>query len=264
MAEYIRGTDGLLNDILTVLGTTKTSLWPFWEDTGSLITCIGAGDLTSAETAGAAEDLADDFAPVQLGLHARPTGLFSYHLHPTGDHHLAGVDNAAYTFGTALVDAPCSFGAWIRPNTIANNTIMAKFDSAGTLREWRFWIGATGLLTFELYDESADTTSIAASTAAITQGQWQQVVAVYDGVETGPGITLYVNGSVVASTTTTGAYVAMEDTAAPLTIGCSGVTATPVNEFHGRLALPFIAGKALSAAQVAQLYALTARMVGVV
>ena len=56
---------------------------------------------------------------------------------------------------------------------------------------------------------------------------------------------------------------AVEDTAAPLTIGCSGVTALPVAEFHGRIALPFITGKALSAAEVTTLYGYTAPMVGV-
>jgi hypothetical protein len=257
MALYNRGTEGLLNDILTVLGTTKASLWPFWEATGSLITCIGAGDLTSAETGGAAEALEDDFAPLQL-----PCGLYSYHFHPTGDHHLAGVDHANYSFAG---DAACSFGAWIRPNTIVNNTIMAKYDSAGTLREWRFWVGATGLLTFELYDESADTTEIASSTAALTAGQWQFVVATYDGTAATPELYLYVDAAAVndGSTVETGAYVGLEDTAAPLTIGCSGVTAVPVNEFHGRIALPFITGKKLTAANVLQLHAIMAPMVGI-
>lgn len=249
--------DKNLNDILTILGTTKTSLWPFWEKTGVLVTGIGLGDVIPSETAGAAEALEDDFAPVVM-----PGGVCSYHFHPTGDHHLAGIDSAAYTFGDASVDAPFSVGAWIRPNAIASNTIMAKYSE--TVREWRFWIDAAGLLDLELYDESADTTEIATSTLALTQGQMQFVVASYDGGETAPVVNLYVNGALAndGSTAETGAYVAMEDTATPLTVGCSGVTATPVNEFHGRIALPFICGKALSAAEVLSLYALTKPMVG--
>jgi hypothetical protein len=260
MTVYRRGTEGQLNDILTILGTTKASLWPCWETTGQLVTGIGAGDLVPSETGGAAEALEDDFAPLQL-----PCGLYSYHLHPTGDHHLAGVDHANYTFGSGAADAAFSCGAWIRPNAIASNTIMAKYDSAGTLREWRLWIDATGLLTMELFDESADTTEIAASTAALTAGQWQMVTMTYDGTAATPEVYLYVDGVAVndGTTTETGAYVAMEDTAAPLTVGCSGVTALPVNEFHGRLALPWIAGKELTAAQVSSLYALTAPMMGV-
>ena len=252
MAAYIRGTEGRLNDIQTTLGTTKPSLWPFWEATGTRIASIGVGDLTPTDTDGTG------FAPLLL-----PCGLYSYHFHPTGDHHLAGIDHANYTFGDASVDAPFSVGAWIRPNAIASNTIMAKYSA--TVREWRFWIDASGLLDLELYDESVDTTEIATSTVAVTKGQWQFVVASYDGGETAPVVNLYVNATLAndGSTAETGAYVAMEDTATPLTIGCSGVTATPVNEFHGRMALPFITGKALSGAEVLELHKLMAPMVGI-
>ena len=257
MTLHNPGTEAKLNEILTVLGTTKRSLWPFWEKTGILVTGIGVGDVIPSETAGAAEQLEDDFSPLLL-----PSGLYSYHFHPTGDHHLAGIDHANYTFGDASVDAAFSVGAWIRPNAIVSNTIMAKYSA--TVREWRFWIDASGKLDLELYDESADTTEIAASTAALTLGQLQFVVASYDGVETAPVVNLYVDGVLANDGTTaeTGAYVAMEDTATPLTIGCSGVTATPVNEFHGRIALPFITGKALTAAEVVQLRDIMRPMVG--
>lgn len=252
MAGYNRGTEGRLNDILTTLGTTKPSLWPFWEATGTLVAGIGAGDLTPTDT----NDTG--FSAVQL-----PCGLYSYHFHPTGDHHLAGIDHANYTFGDGTIDSPFSVGAWIRPNTIASNTIMAKYSA--TVREWRFWIDGSGLLDLELYDESADDTEIATSTAALTAGQWQFVVASYDGTETAPVVNLYVDGTLVNDGTTVEntAYVAMEDTATPLTVGCSGVTAAPVNEFHGRMALPFLTGKALTAAEVTTLYGYTAPMVGI-
>lgn len=258
MTVYTRGTEGRLNDILSVLGTTKPSLWPCWEKTGVLVSGIGVGDLIPSETAGAAEALEDDFAPVAL-----PCGLHAYHFHPTGDHHLAGIDSANYTFGDGSVDAAFSVGAWIRPNAIASNTIMSKYSA--TVREWRFWIDASGKLNLELYDESADGTEIAASTAALTVGQWVFVVATYDGGETSPVVNLYVNGALANDGTTVeaGAYTAMEDTATPLLVGCSGVTATPVNEFHGRIALPFVTGKALTAAEVTTLYGYTAPMVGV-
>lgn len=247
-----------LTSIMSILGTTKASLWPFLEGTGQLVTCLGVGDLIPSETAGAAENLQTDYAPV---LHAG--GVYSYHFHPTGDHHLAGSDNAAYSFGDGSVDAPFSVGAWIFPNAIASNTIMAKYSA--TVREWRFWIDASGKLNLELYDESSDKTEIAASTAAVTNQRAQFVVASYDGGETDPVVNLYVNGALVNDGTTTEVsdYTAMEDTATPLTIGCSGVTATPVNEFHGRIALPFITGKALSAAEVQQLATIYAALLGV-
>jgi hypothetical protein len=254
---YIRGTEGRLNDILSALGATTPSLWPFWESVGSLVSGISVGDLTSSDEA-AARTLESEFAPISL-----PSGLHSYHFNPVGNQHLAGVDHANYTFGNGTVDTPFSVGAWIRPAAIASNTIISKYSA--TVREWRFWIDASGKLNLELYDESADGTEIAASTAALTVGQWQWVVATYDGGETAPVVNLYVDAVLANDGTTTeaGAYVAMEDTATPLLVGCSGVTATPVNEFHGRIALPFVTGKALTQAEVTTLYGYTAPMVGI-
>jgi len=261
VTTYVRGTQGRLNDIMTTLGTTTPSLWPFWEATGVLVTGISVGDLIPSETAGAAEALEDDFAPELL-----PCGLYSYHFHPTGDHHLAGIDHANFSFGNGTVDTPFSVGAWIRPNAIVTNVIMGKYDSAGNLEEWRFFIDSAGLLSLELHDASASATEIAVSDAAMTIGQWVFVVATYDGGETAPVVTLYVDRTAVndGSTTESGTYTAMENTAAPLTVGCSGVTATPVAEFHGRIALPFVTGKALTAAEVSTLYSYTAPMVGLI
>lgn len=260
MTVYKRGTEGRLNDILATLGTTKTSLWPFWESTGTLVTGISAGDLTASETAGAAEALEDDFAPLKL-----PSDLYSYHFHPTGDHHLAGIDNAAYSFGNGTTDSAFSVGAWIRPNAVATNAIVAKYDSAGGAEEYRFFIDSSAKLSLELHDASASATEIAASDTALTVGQWVFVAATYDGTETAPVVNLYINGVSENDGTTaeTGAYVAMEDTATPLTIGCGGVTATPTTEFHGRIALPFLCGTELTSANVTELYKVTAPMVGI-
>jgi len=252
-------TEAYLDDILTILGTTKTSLWPFWEKTGELVTGIGLGDLIPSETGGAAEALEDDFAPLLL-----PCGLYSYHFHPTGDHHLAGIDSAAYTFGNASADVPFSVGCWIRPNAIASNVMLAKYASAGNAEEWRFWIDASGLLDLELHDASASKTEIAVSDAALTLNQMQFVVATYDGTAATPLVYLYVNGAAVndGATTEVAGYVAMEDTASPLTIGCGGVTATPTTEFHGRIAMPFICGKELTAANVLKLYLIGQKLLG--
>ncbi|HEU0072490.1 MAG TPA: LamG domain-containing protein [Dehalococcoidia bacterium] len=259
MAGYNPGLEAKLDTILGILGTTKRSLWPFWEKTGVLVTGIGVGDLIPAETSGTAEALEDDFSPLLL-----PCGLFSYHFHPTGDHHLKGIDSTDYSFGDGSVDSAFSVGCWIRPNAIASNVLLAKYDSAGMKEEWRFWIDGDGKLDLELHDASASATEIAVSDAALTVGLLQFVVATYDGTQTAPEVNLYVDGQLVNDglTVEDGSYVAMEDTDAPLTIGCGGVTATPTTEFHGRIAMPFITGKELSAAEVSQLYNLMNPMVG--
>jgi len=258
MTVYNPGNEAKINDILTILGVTKRSFWPFYEGWGELVTCIGAGDLIPSETAGAAEDLSDDFSPVALG-YGIPFGIYSYHFHPTGDHHLAGIDHGDYSFAAA----PFSVGAWIRPTTVVNNTIVAKYDVAGTDREFRFWIDAAGKLNLELYDDTANASEIAVG-PLVTQGQMQHVVATYDGVLVTPTVKLYVNGALVTSVLTeTGLFIDIIPGATPLTVACSGVTALPTNEFHGRIALPFLTGKALTAAEVLELYTITVPMVGI-
>lgn len=249
-----------LSAIMTILGTTKPSLFPFLEGSGLLVSGLSVGDLVPAETAGAAEALEDDFAPFQ-----HVGGVHSYHFHPTGDHHLAGIDHTNYSFGDGSVDGAFSVGAWILPNAVVTNVIVAKYDSAGNLEEWRLFIDANGKLSLELHDASASASEIAVSDAALAIGQGVFVVATYDGGETAPVVKLYVDGVLVndGSTTETGSYVAMENTAAPLTVGCSGVTATPVAEFHGRIAAPFVTGKELSAAEVLDLSKIYTALLGV-
>jgi len=257
-------TAGILNHMLSILGTTKPSLWPFLEKSGTLVSGISVGDLIPSETAGAAEALEDDFAPVE-----HPGKVHSYHFHPTGDHHLAGIDHANFSFGDGTDDLPFSVGAWIQPNAIATNVILAKYDSAGNKEEWRLWIDAAGKLSLELHDASASDTEIATGGTVLSLGQWVFVVATYDGTKTAPVVKLYVDavldndGSTVESANSApNFYVAMENTTAPLTVGCSGVTATPVAEFHGRIALPFVTGKALTPAEVVILHELSSVLMG--
>ena len=201
-----------------------------------------------------------DFAPF-----AHVGGVYSYHFHPTGDHHLAGIDHGNFSFGDGSVDSPFSVGAWILPNAVATNVIIGKYDSAGNLEEWRLFIDSNGKLSLELHDASASATEIAVSDDALVVGAQHFVVATYDGGETAPVVNLYVDAALVndGATTETNTYTAMENTAAPLTVGCSGVTATPVAEFHGRIAMPFVTGKALTAAEVATLYELYQGLLGV-
>ena len=253
-------TPRALSAIMEILGTTAPSLWPFLEPTGVLVSGLSVGDLIPSETAAAAEALEDDFAPYK-----HVGGVYSYHFHPTGDHHLAGIDHSNFSFGNGTVDEPFSVGAWILPNAVSTNVIIAKYDSAGSKEEWRLFIDASAKLSLELHDASASTTEIAVSTAALVVGQQHFVVATYDGGETSPVVKLYVDGVLANDTTTaeTGSYVAMENTTAPMTVGCSGVTATPVAEFHGRIALPFVTGKELTAAEVLSLTELYQAILGV-
>ena len=247
----VEGSLSSVKSIMGILGATKSSLWPFWESLGTLVSGISVGDLTASETGAAAEALEDDFSPL---LHQ--DGLHTYHFHPTGDHHLAGIDNGAYTHGNGTVDTAFSVGALILPNVVNDNTILAKYDSAGNKEEYRFYIDSNGKLALELHDASASTKEVMVSDTALVVGIPRFVVVTYDGDEDTPVILPYVDAVVDGdgSSTQAGAYIAMEDTDAPLTIGCAGVTATPTLEFHGRIGLPFITGKVLSPTEVLSLW----------
>lgn len=258
MTTYSRGTEGRLNDILTVLGTTTTSMWPFWESVGQRVHGVHPGVAVPSDEAGAV-NLQDEFGPAQM-----PSGLYSYVFHATGNNHLAGDDRARFTFGNGTVDSAFSVGAWIRPTDNNTMAILAKYNA--TAEEWKFGLDGDKKLFLELHDASASATEVGTSTSALTSFQWQFVVATYDGTETAPVVNLYVNASLANDGTTaeTGAYVAMEDTATPLLIGASGLTAAPAEEFHGRMAMPFICGKELSASEVTTLYSYMAPMVGLI
>jgi hypothetical protein len=250
-----------LNSIMEILGTTKASLWPFVEAEGITVTGLTSGtDLVPAETSGGAEALEDDFNPM---LH--PGGVHSYWFNPTGDHHLAGGDHADYSHGDGSTDSAASWGAYIIPNAINANTIMSKHDSAGNAEEYRLYIGSSGFLTLELHDASASATEVGVGATALTLHRGVFVVATYDGAQAAPEVHLYLNRTddlEAGTTTETGSYVAMENTASPLLIGAGGVTATPLTEFHGRIALPFMTGKALTSAEVTGLYNIYADLLG--
>ncbi|KKL84608.1 hypothetical protein LCGC14_1963040 [marine sediment metagenome] len=77
------------------------------------------------------------------------------------------------------------------------------------------------------------------------------------------GMVLYVDGAAVTDVDTDDAtYVDMEDLGGPLMIGATDDNAAPASEFTGRIALPFICGKALSAANVAALKGIGDQLLG--
>lgn len=136
-------------------------------------------------------------------------------------------------------------------NTAVIRSILSKWNTAGVLREYRFTVDAADLLALELYDESLDKTPFRKSDAAITMGSWRLFGATYDGGEgatAANGITLYQDGTAIASTATNDAlYVAMEDLA---TVVGLGQDAGAANLFNGSLALVAVVAKQMTASEV--------------
>ncbi len=168
-------------------------------------------------------------------------------------------DAAFWTQDDGAASEDVSVGAWVNLSLASSTqTVLAKWDSTST-REWAFQFDPTENLRLIVMDESQAVDARRIADAASTTG-WHFVVATYDGTggaTAADGITLYEDGAVKASTATTnGSYVAMEDGAAPPSVGRLSATDSsylasilaggPLGPFHTR--------KVLSGDEVRRLY----------
>jgi hypothetical protein len=263
-------TFDLLNKIVTILGGTKMAFWPFLSDgsssTDGEIFPYGAGNdgaVILASDAAQTIALWAEFAPMTLA-----GGTFAYYIDSSANNHLAGTGIAAYSHGNGTADTAVSWGAWIMPTEAlgTQRAIIAKYGATANAEEYKFYFDTSGNLGLELHDASASTKEVAVGASdVIVPWAWNFVVATYDGAQAAPDVHLYRNGAdqnAAGATTETGAYVAMEDTASILMIGASDATGTPAEEFEGYIALPFITGKELTAAEVTTLYGIGQTLIG--
>lgn len=260
-ALQYRGAWGLLDVIAGVLGTTKSSFWPFFESTGQAIAGFGAATSLVPRDEAAARNLEDEWFPrvTKSGIHYVVKNVAS-----TNNHFSAG-DDASYSFTDGSNDDdPFSMGMFIAPSGFAAaQTLFGKYNAAA--EEFDFRIDTSGMLELELHDASASATEVATATTALAVDRLQHVCVTYDGDETDPAIKFYIDGVLAgeAAAAETGAYVGMENTATPLLVAARGLTAAPAQEFDGWMAMPFMTGKELTAQEVAQLYSAARALVGV-
>jgi len=255
----------ILDKIATLLGTTKMTFVPLF---GGISTSSSASDQLpyGSDALAQAYTLRNDAGGVAPAT-ARPhqhcaSGLFSYQ-NVTTVRLAAAADNAGHSFGSGLVDAPFSAGIWVLVAEALGTvrSLIAKYSPAGGVaREYDFRFDATGQLELELFDESvgADETATAADGGVIVPFAWNHCVATYDGGETDPRIHIYLNGvdqNAAGLSVENGDYIAMEDLGTVLTIGCRDDGAgAAAQSLQGRVALPFITGKELSADEVSSIY----------
>lgn len=251
---------GYISEIMSILGTTTPSLWPGFDSTGQVVHGYAATDLVPRDEA-TALNIQDEWLPKAL----RADQLFMYHNVQSTNNHFSAGDDASYSFGDGSVDSPMSMGIWVIPEDITTVALIAKYDSVGGVEEYAFRIDANSFPALELHDASASASEIGTSVVALSLYRPYFLVVTYDGNEAAPVMRFYINGESdggTGATTETGAYVAMESTAAPLLIAASGVTAAPTEEYDGYMAMPFLTGKELSATEVRRLYELTRVLVG--
>lgn len=253
-----------LDRIIAILGSTKTTLFPFFESVGGSLEQEGirsykenAHTLISRDEA-AVKTLEAEFSPyMHVG------GVHSYDFDPSGNKYLVGTDDANVGFPT---NADFSVGAWILPRDIATVTILAKYDVANQ-REWRMEISAGNKLSLEVLDETEgdNGTRIGAGSTSITADQWSFVVVTTDNNDDNAAQIFYLNGAADGSgNSLTGTYNDSPDTDALLSVGATlNTTPAVTNLFDGRIALPFICGKELTAANILEIYNIGKVLLGV-
>ncbi len=266
------GTFEDLDSILAILGSTRVVFLPFLTAVGAVVQSYGgsAHDFSPSDEAGDV-NLEDEFIPYK-----HEGGVFSYFFDRSANNHLEGVDHADFSHVSAGDDLPFSIGAFVLPRLAGTKqTIFGKYDVAGAAREYALRLDASEKIEFELFDESiadANAAVTAPGDTALTINVWSSVIATYNGAGGNPGLgassmtlVTYLNG-IDDTGTVVGAggddYVDMEDLAGPPMIGAADDQAAPTFEFEGRIALPFITGKELSAAEVSEINAIGRRILG--
>lgn len=257
-------TFALLDQFMTVLGTTKPTLFPFLETVGG-----GTGGWCNIENYKGATHYvqAVDEVPNAITLetefspYTHAGGVGSYSFDAGGSQYLQGEDSTDYEFATG---ADFSVGAFILPTDITTVAVLAKYD-VNALREWKLGLDGNSKVEFESFDETNDESRICTGATAATVNQWSFVCATTDGADTTTAQKVYLNGVVDKTTNTESgaAYASQPGTNAKLAIGaCHNTTPAITEKYSGRIALPFVTGKVLTAADVVTLYGIGRTLLG--
>lgn len=246
-------TYNLLDQIVALLGSTKTSFWPFLEGTGAIV-----GTYKENAAPGVATDSGVD--GLQVNKHVG--GVHSIHFDSTDNQHILVPDEANLTIAAAS-GVPMSIGCWFYAES-GSSTLIAKYDD-NSKREYKLSLNADPDIVFELYDENIDKWIKTTIDTAFSLERWYSVVVTFDGVsgdET--DFAVYIDGEAVAETGSASAtFVAVEDLAGDFTIGGDLSTGSITNCFDGWIALPFVCGSKMSVANAASLYRIGKTLLGV-
>ena len=168
-------------------------------------------------------------------------------------------DTDGMSFGEGFIDQPMTIFALVNQTATATiKTVLSKYDltTGVTLREWWFYLDAAEKFVFECYDESAATKIGRTYNTALATATWMLLTATYDGSRAASGIALYQNEARIDDTdSSSGTYVAMQNTNSLTRLGFSQGAAAGANFFNGSLATVGILGRAIEQDEV---YALMA------
>lgn len=161
-----------------------------------------------------------------------------------GNDFVTVADHVALSMILGGVDRAFSITAWVHftDNGVAQ-FVFSKADATNANKEYLFFVQNNAKLRLEIFDADKSDGSTAIADTALTDG-WHFLVGTYDGAggngagggASAAGLTLYVDGAVVASTNTEGSlYVDMEDTAIDVAIGAQVSGSTHSDIFRGKI-----------------------------
>jgi hypothetical protein len=159
-------------------------------------------------------------------------------------------DNDNLSFGNGTTDSAFSISTWIKMNDATKFRAIGKYGASNI--EYLLATGADDKIVFNCYDNSEGSRIGRQYSTPLTslENQWIHVVGTYSGNSNSSGLKIYLNGSRVDDTnSTSGSYVAMENTAQPFYIG--KLTTTYANGLIDEVSI-FNSG--LSASDVTSIY----------
>lgn len=194
---------------------------------------------------GTGSTVSDSIAPAANGTTSGSVSWVTGQRGPWAVQYTGGHADCGYPTKLDLTGA-MTVSAWVKPTTISNaDTIVSK--KGNNKNGWHLALSSTGKPTFEVaYGATAPGTIIAVTApTALTAGAWAHITGIY---EPGVSVRLYVNGSLVATTTTT--QTSQRNSGAQVRIG---KRPSNVDPFNGSIDEVRIYNRALTTTEVAAL-----------
>lgn len=251
----------ILNEMHRILGTSKSNIWPCFEEVGSEVLGFAANSLIPSDEV-AARALEVEFIPI---LTLRDPNIHAYFLSASLNRHFVAADHVDYSFEGAAEGF--SLGIWVLPKAVGTiQSLISKYDE-GLTTEYSWTLAADGTIVLDLFDgiDGATGDLNGVSTVVVDEHELQFLCVTYAGAK--GEMIFYRNGELenAADAVTpieTLAYVNMDDTAAKLFVGARDVGGAPQELLNGWMTLPFVAGRALPPSDVRRMYQLGSMLVG--
>ena len=188
-----------------------------------------------------------------------PYSNFSLNFDGTGDKVDFG-DSDVFSFGDGVTDSPLSFSVWINLATLGAPHCVINKQTSSSNGEYKIYISTAGKIYIELANNGGEANGARGiqSGTNLSIDQWYHLAFTYDGrggSSAYDGMNLYINGSLDSSTDWSYlSYTAMNNTNADFILGDLITGGSNTYDFNGNLDEAAIFNKALTQAEVSQIY----------